>query len=70
VTVEEIKAMRKAHYHLSFLLFIFLCLPTNSACDLADYTRLRGLMVKEQIIARGIKNPRVIKAMERVARQR
>jgi protein-L-isoaspartate(D-aspartate) O-methyltransferase len=68
VTVEEIKAMRKTHYHLSFLMFMFFCLPANSACDLADYTRLRGLMVKEQIIARGIKNPAVIKAMERVPR--
>jgi len=60
--------MRKTHYHLSFLMFIFLCLPANSACDLADYTRLRDLMVKEQIIARGIRNPAVIKAMEGVPR--
>ncbi len=60
--------MRKIHYHLPFLIFIFLCLPANSACDLGDHTRLRDRMVKEQIIARGIKDPRVITAMETVPR--
>ncbi|MBW1769446.1 MAG: protein-L-isoaspartate(D-aspartate) O-methyltransferase [Deltaproteobacteria bacterium] len=60
--------MRKINFQLLFMWFIFLCLPTHSACDLVDHTRLRDLMVKEQIIARGIKNPGVIKAMERVPR--
>ena len=64
----SVKAMRRIDYHLSFLIIVFLCLPTNCTCDLGDYTRLRERMVKEQIIARGIKDPRVIKAMERVPR--
>ncbi|MGA1865574.1 MAG: protein-L-isoaspartate(D-aspartate) O-methyltransferase [bacterium] len=36
--------------------------------DKGDYRILRTRMVKEQIIARGIKDPRVIRAMEKVSR--
>ncbi|MFC1869566.1 protein-L-isoaspartate(D-aspartate) O-methyltransferase [Thermodesulfobacteriota bacterium] len=62
--------MAKIHYPLPFLIYILLCLPTNSACEQGDYAGLRDHMVKEQIIARGIKDPRVIKAMKKVPRHR
>lgn len=55
-------------YNLSFLISLFLFLPANCTCDLRDYTHLRERMVKEQIIARGIKDTRVIGAMRKVPR--
>lgn len=45
-----------------------LCLSAGSASEAQDFNRVRARMVKEQIISRGIKDPRVIKAMETVPR--
>jgi len=60
--------MRKIYFHLPLLILGFFCLPTHSACDLGDYANSRARMVEKQIIARGIKDPRVIRAMEKVPR--
>jgi len=42
--------------------------PTHLLSEFPDYTRSRQGMVKEQIVGRGIKDPRVIAAMEQVPR--
>ncbi|MBW1851873.1 MAG: protein-L-isoaspartate(D-aspartate) O-methyltransferase [Deltaproteobacteria bacterium] len=60
--------MRRVPYNIPFLIFVFFFFPASSACDLSDYAGLRDRMVKNQIIARGIKDSRVVKAMERVPR--
>lgn len=41
---------------------------TDFPAEFLDYTRARQRMVKEQIVGRGIKDPRVIAAMEQVPR--
>ncbi len=56
-------------YSVYSFVFVFLCLQMCSGCDVQDYPGQREQMVKEQIIGRGIKDPRVIKAMEKVPRQ-
>ena len=65
----EENAMRKMPYHILMLTPIFLLLQTCSACDINDYADQRDQMVKEQIIARGIQDTRVIRAMKKVPRQ-
>jgi len=50
------------------VILIILLLQTCAACDVNDYASQRDKMVKEQIIARGVENPLVIKAMEKVPR--
>lgn len=60
--------MRTAWCHILFLSFLFLLLQTCSANDARVFDSQRHQMVKEQIIARGVKDPRVIKAMEKVPR--
>ncbi len=60
--------MGRIPYSPFLLILVFLCHPTISACEPADYARLRERMVKQQIIARGVKDDRVISAMERVPR--
>jgi len=61
--------MRKIPYHLLMLSLILLTLQICSACDVNDYVDQREQMVKEQIIGRGIQDPRVIRAMKKVPRQ-
>jgi protein-L-isoaspartate(D-aspartate) O-methyltransferase len=46
----------------------FFIFPTFAASGPADLTSLQKQMVKQQIIDRGIKDHRVIKAMEKVPR--
>jgi protein-L-isoaspartate(D-aspartate) O-methyltransferase len=60
--------MKTTPYSLLFLILIFLCFPTISACEPADYARIRERMVKQQIVARGVKDVRVITAMKKVPR--
>ncbi len=54
--------------HTFFVTLIFLLLQTCAACDVNDYAVQRKKMVKEQIIDRGVEDPLVIKAMEKVPR--
>ena len=60
--------MGKLNFHLLFFAAAILCMPAGYACDMEDFDRARARMVKEQIVSRGIKDPRVIKAMETVPR--
>jgi protein-L-isoaspartate(D-aspartate) O-methyltransferase len=60
--------MKTISLHFLFLILIILCFPTISGCEAADYARLRERMVKRQIIARGVKDVRVISAMKKVPR--
>ncbi len=60
--------MSRTHLKLSlFLVFLIIC-PATSSCDLGGFERLREKMVREQIEAKGIKDPRVVKAMRKVPR--
>jgi protein-L-isoaspartate(D-aspartate) O-methyltransferase len=47
---------------------LFMKSSTRFPAEFLDYTRARQRMVKEQIVGRGIKDPRVIAAMEQVPR--
>lgn len=60
--------MGKLNFNLLFFAAAILCLPAGSACDMEDFDRARASMVKDQIVSRGVKDPRVIKAMETVPR--
>lgn len=60
--------MKTASCHILFLSFLILLLQTCSANDTGVFDSQRHQMVKEQIITRGVKDPRVIKAMEKVPR--
>ncbi len=60
--------MRTPLHHTFFATLIFFLLQTCAACDVQDYPGQRAKMVKEQIIARGVEDPMVIKAMEKVPR--
>jgi protein-L-isoaspartate(D-aspartate) O-methyltransferase len=53
---------------LSALVFLQ-CSPIRSEDD-ADFSELRSRMVKTQIVARGVKDPRVLDAMRQVPRHR
>ncbi len=50
------------------LLLVLISPLVHSACDLNEYTRLRDKMVQDQIVARGIQDPGVIRAMKTVPR--
>lgn len=65
---SEVNAMLKRRCHLSLWFGVLFFFPTHSACDPNDYDRLRDRMVKEQIIARGVKDTRVLNAMKKVPR--
>ncbi|MBW1828390.1 MAG: protein-L-isoaspartate(D-aspartate) O-methyltransferase [Deltaproteobacteria bacterium] len=60
--------MKTASCHILFLSFLILLLQTCSVSDTSGFDSQRHQMVKEQIIARGVKDPRVIKAMEKIPR--
>lgn len=59
---------KKAICGLLFLLLMLTGLPTCSAREEPDYARLREEMVREQITARGVSDPAVIRAMRKVPR--
>lgn len=61
--------MRKTADLLLMLSLLFLLLQICSACDVNDYAGQREQMVKEQLIARGIQDSRVIQAMKKIPRQ-
>lgn len=60
--------MKNIPYFLLFLSMNFFISSRFAASGPADFTSLQKQMVKEQIIDRGIKDPRVIKAMAKVPR--
>jgi protein-L-isoaspartate(D-aspartate) O-methyltransferase len=60
--------MKNMPYFLLILTMNFFIFSTFAASGPADFTSLQKQMVKQQIIDRGIKDPRVIKAMEKVPR--
>ena len=60
--------MKTVRCPILFLPFLILFLQTCLASDNRDFDVQRHQMVKTQIIARGVKDPRVIKAMEKVPR--
>jgi len=62
------KAMIRIPYFLIVLVLIFFASLTISVGEPGDFARLREQMVKQQIIARGVKDIRVIKAMGKVPR--
>ena len=62
--------MPKTLRYRFLILFVLICFPANSACDLNEYDRLRERMVKDQIVARGIEDPQVIRAIAKVPRHR
>lgn len=62
--------MPKTLRYRFLILFVLICFPANSACDLNEYDRLRERMVKDQIVARGIEDPQVIRAIATVPRHR
>ena len=64
----QAKVMRGIPCSLLFLFWSFFFAPTISAEEHRDFVRLREQMVKRQIIARGVRDDRVIKAMEKVPR--
>ena len=51
-----------------FLLLMLSGLPQCSARDAPDYARLRQAMVEDQIVARGVRDLEVIRAMKQVPR--
>ena len=51
-----------------FCIFIYLVMAISNACALDSYEAQRNLMVSKQIIARGVTDPQVIKAMRKVKR--
>ncbi len=57
----------KEFYHLTVII-LFCALTLGLAAEAGNFTHLRDLMVKQQIISRGVKDPGVIKAMEKVER--
>ncbi len=59
--------MGKIAYFSSASLLIFCAISTGSSAK-APFSALRQNMVTDQIIARGIKDPRVIEAMSKVPR--
>jgi protein-L-isoaspartate(D-aspartate) O-methyltransferase len=60
--------MKIKAYYLVILILFFSGSTLGLAAETGDFARLRDQMVKRQIIARGVKNPGVIKAMEKVKR--
>lgn len=60
--------MGNLNFNLLFFAAAILCLPAGSACEREDFDRARASMVKDQIVSRGVKDPKVIKAMETVPR--
>ncbi len=60
--------MKSIPCFLLILAMSFFISPPFSASGSADFASLQREMVKQQIIARGIKDPRVIKAMGKVPR--
>ena len=62
------KTMRTILRFATLLMLIFFVPQTICAEENGDFARLRKRMVKEQIIARGVKDPGVIRAMEQVPR--
>jgi len=57
--------MKKSRFNIIFLLFFLL---TCSCASQPDYEELRQKMVRDQIVARGISDTRVVDAMEKVKR--
>ena len=62
--------MKKTLCFLSCFIPFFLISPTISAQEPDDFAHPRERMVKWQIIARGVNDTRVIRAMEKVPRHR
>ena len=62
------KAMKIITYSLLILTLFFAPPAIAPAEEAGSFAHLRGQMVKRQIISRGVKDPRGIKAMERVKR--
>jgi protein-L-isoaspartate(D-aspartate) O-methyltransferase len=60
--------MRKIPCILVLYILVFSLPQTIPALEPDDYTRLREHMVKQQIMARGIEDPRVLEAMRKVPR--
>lgn len=60
--------MRTIPHFLFLLVLIFFTSSTPCAREPDDFARLREIMVQRQIMARGVKNPDVIKAMLKVPR--
>ena len=60
--------MKIKAYYLVILILFFSGSTLGLAAETGDFARLRDQMVKRQIVARGVKNPGVIKAMEKVKR--
>ena len=60
--------MKRIQYPILFLVLVFFTSSTITAQEQDDFTRLRQRMVRWQIIARGVKDPKVIRAMEKVPR--
>ena len=60
--------MKIKAYYLVILILFFSGSTLGLAAETGDFARLRDQMVKRQIIARGVKNPGVIRAMEKVKR--
>ncbi|MBW1702082.1 MAG: protein-L-isoaspartate(D-aspartate) O-methyltransferase [Deltaproteobacteria bacterium] len=60
--------MRKISCFLVLYILVFALPQTIPALEPDDYTRLREHMVKQQIMARGVEEPRVLEAMRKVPR--
>ena len=60
--------MRKTSCFLVLCILVFSLPQTIPALEPDDYTRLREHMVKQQIMARGVEDPRVLEAMRKVPR--
>ena len=60
--------MRKTPCFLVLYILVFSLPQTIPALEPDDYTRLREHMVKQQIMARGVEDPRVLEAMRKVPR--
>ena len=60
--------MRKTLCFLVLYILVFSLPQTIPALEPDDYSRLREHMVKQQIMARGIEDPRVLEAMRKVPR--
>lgn len=60
--------IKRMKYVLPLLILVFISTQTITAWGSDDYKRLRGQMVKQQIIARGVKDANVIRAMKEVPR--
>ena len=67
---NQVKTVRGTLYILSFFVLSFFISPFIFAQEPDDFAHPRERMVKWQIIARGVNDARVIRAMEKVPRHR